>query len=168
MSLALNHAVLPERTISLGKEKSISTEQNSLSTTRGVSSRGTRATTEETAHDLAHVQRSDIIFSAASPDEGALVSAAAYFGFFFVKREADALFVKCQDGAVVKFDLLHTLEFSSKRKRSSVIVRLNDGTVMLYSKGADNVMFERLSQGDDAVDPKVLNATKREVDEMAK
>ena len=61
----------------------------------------------------------------------------------------------------MKFDLLHTLEFSSKRKRSSVIVRLNDGTVMLYSKGADNVMFERLSQGDDAVDPKVLNATKR-------
>ena len=168
LSLALNHGVLPELQLATGKDRSVSTEQKALSTSRGLSARGDRATTEEVVDDLAQLKRSDIIYSAASPDEGSLVSAAAYFGFFFVKRETDALFVRCDGDKVTKFSLLHTLDFTSKRKRSSVIVRLQNGTIMLYSKGADNVMLERLAKDDDAVDPEVLENTSADVDRMAK
>lgn len=38
------------------------------------------------------------------------------------------------------------LEFNSFRKRQSVIIEMPDGNVRLYCKGADNVIFERLSE----------------------
>ncbi|KAJ8785656.1 hypothetical protein J1605_007253 [Eschrichtius robustus] len=44
------------------------------------------------------------------------------------------------------FGILNVLEFSSDRKRMSVIVRTPSGQLRLYCKGADNVIFERLSK----------------------
>ncbi|KAF9625530.1 hypothetical protein IFM89_023841 [Coptis chinensis] len=44
------------------------------------------------------------------------------------------------------YELLHVLEFSSLRKRMSVIVRNEEGQLVLHCKGADSVMFERLSK----------------------
>jgi phospholipid-translocating ATPase len=44
------------------------------------------------------------------------------------------------------YRLLNVLEFNSTRKRMSVIVRDDDGKLLLLSKGADNVMFERLAK----------------------
>lgn len=90
----------------------------------------------------------DIVLSASNPDEAALVYAAKHFGLSFLKRErGDHEVVTIQiDGAMVSFTLLHNLEFSSERKRSSAIVRMADGTIMLFTKGADNVILERLSK----------------------
>lgn len=45
------------------------------------------------------------------------------------------------------FQILHTFPFTSERKRSSVVVRKageEAGGVMVFCKGADNVIFERL------------------------
>ncbi len=42
------------------------------------------------------------------------------------------------------FQILHTFAFTSDRKRSSVVVRKETGGVVLYCKGADNVILERL------------------------
>lgn len=44
------------------------------------------------------------------------------------------------------YRLLHILEFSSSRKRMSVIVRNEENKILLLCKGADSVMFERLSE----------------------
>ena len=41
--------------------------------------------------------------------------------------------------------VLLTMPFTSERRRMSVIVRLRDGTVRMYSKGADGTMLARLS-----------------------
>ena len=49
-------------------------------------------------------------------------------------------------GEKQQFDVCNMLEFSSKRKRMSVIVR-RDGKIKLYCKGADNVIYERLHSG---------------------
>ncbi|CAN8291465.1 unnamed protein product [Cochlearia groenlandica] len=43
------------------------------------------------------------------------------------------------------YKVLNVLEFNSSRKRMSVIVRDEDGKLLLLCKGADSVMFERLS-----------------------
>ena len=54
------------------------------------------------------------------------------------------------NGALHRLELLAVLEFSSDRKRMSVVVRQHDddssGSVRLrlLCKGADNVMLERL------------------------
>ncbi|GFS45111.1 ATPase E1-E2 type family protein [Actinidia rufa] len=44
------------------------------------------------------------------------------------------------------YKLLHILEFSSARKRMSVIVRNEENQLLLLCKGADSGMFERLSE----------------------
>lgn len=46
------------------------------------------------------------------------------------------------------YELLCILDFNNVRKRMSVILR-RDGRLRLYSKGADNVIYERLRDGDD-------------------
>lgn len=42
------------------------------------------------------------------------------------------------------YELLHVLEFSSDRKRMSVIVRTPSNKIQLFCKGADSVIYDRL------------------------
>ncbi|XP_075103273.1 phospholipid-transporting ATPase 3 isoform X4 [Nicotiana tabacum] len=95
-----------------------------------------------------------IRYQAASPDEAALVAAAKNFGFFFYKRTPTLIYVreshvekmgKVQD---IPYEILNVLEFNSTRKRQSVVCRYPDGRLVLYCKGADNVIYERLHDGD--------------------
>ena len=46
-----------------------------------------------------------------------------------------------------QYELLNIIEFTSTRKRMSVIVRTPDGRIKLFIKGADSVILARL--GDD-------------------
>ena len=52
-------------------------------------------------------------------------------------------------GKVETHELLCILDFNNVRKRMSVIVKY-EGKIRLFSKGADNVIFERLAAGQDA------------------
>lgn len=45
-----------------------------------------------------------------------------------------------------EFQILNVCEFNSTRKRMSTVVRAPDGRIKLYCKGADTVIFERLSK----------------------
>ncbi|KAJ4711220.1 Phospholipid-transporting ATPase [Melia azedarach] len=96
-----------------------------------------------------------ITYQAASPDEAALVIAAKNFGFFFYRRTPTMIYVreshvekmgKMQD---VAYEILNVLEFNSTRKRQSVVCRYPDGRLMLYCKGADTVVYERLAEGNE-------------------
>ncbi|KAK9107861.1 hypothetical protein Syun_023872 [Stephania yunnanensis] len=98
-----------------------------------------------------------IKYQAASPDEAALVTAAKNFGFFFYRRTPTTIMVreshiekmgKVQD---VSYEILNVLEFNSTRKRQSVICRYPDGRLVLYCKGADSVIFERLADGQSGI-----------------
>jgi phospholipid-transporting ATPase len=86
----------------------------------------------------------DILYHAASPDERALVEGAKMFGFIFHTRtpayvEMNAL------GHTERYEILNVLEFTSTRKRMSIIARNSRGEIKLYCKGADTVIYERLS-----------------------
>ncbi|XP_052238841.1 phospholipid-transporting ATPase ID-like isoform X1 [Dreissena polymorpha] len=83
-------------------------------------------------------------YQAQSPDEGALVSAARNFGYVFKSRTPNTVTVEIQ-GEEQVYDLLAILDFNNVRKRMSVIVRRN-GKVMLWCKGADSVIYERLDR----------------------
>ncbi|KAF2078368.1 hypothetical protein CYY_000352 [Polysphondylium violaceum] len=95
---------------------------------------------------IPEVEEDKLIYQASSPDECALVNAARYFGFTFTRRTPRAVFIEFQ-GQEYKYDILNVLEFNSTRKRMSVIVRTPSGKLLLYCKGADSVIFERLSPG---------------------
>ncbi|KAF7726201.1 hypothetical protein EC973_008999 [Apophysomyces ossiformis] len=86
-----------------------------------------------------------IVYKAQSPDEAALVATARDVGFTFVTREQDTIVIDAMNERR-EMTLLHVLEFNSTRKRMSVILRSpQDGRVVLLCKGADSVIYERLS-----------------------
>ncbi|GAA6111613.1 phospholipid-transporting ATPase IB isoform X1 [Tachysurus ichikawai] len=86
-----------------------------------------------------------IIYQASSPDEGALVKGAKSLGFVFTARTPHSVIIEAR-GKEMTYELLNVLEFSSNRKRMSVVVRTPEGKLRLYCKGADNVIFERLNE----------------------
>jgi phospholipid-translocating ATPase len=85
-------------------------------------------------------------YKAQSPDEAALVAAARDNGFTFLKREDDRVYLDIM-GTEKVFTILHVIEFSSDRKRMSVLVK-KDGSpeIILLCKGADSVIYERLKK----------------------
>ncbi|KAJ1394716.1 P-type ATPase [Sesbania bispinosa] len=92
-----------------------------------------------------------VSYEAESPDEAAFVIAARELGFEFYERTHTNISLRESDpssGQKIErsYKLLNILEFSSARKRMSVIVRDEEGKLLLLSKGADSVMFERLAK----------------------
>ncbi|KAF9818947.1 hypothetical protein IEO21_02361 [Rhodonia placenta] len=110
-----------------------------------------------------------IAYKAQSPDEAALVQAAADVGFVFRGRDKEILTLQTPfAGAFERWELLNILEFNSSRKRMSVIVRKLDEEeegerLFLLTKGADNVIFERLVPGEE----ELKRSTEVHLDEFA-
>ncbi|GAB2214152.1 hypothetical protein Drorol1_Dr00018492 [Drosera rotundifolia] len=96
-----------------------------------------------------------IVYQAASPDEAALVTAAKNFGFFFYRRTPTMIYVRESHAEKMgkvsdfQYEVLNVLEFNSTRKRQSVVCRYPDDRLVLYCKGADSVIYERLGEGND-------------------
>uniref|UniRef100_A0A2K5YDP4 Phospholipid-transporting ATPase n=1 Tax=Mandrillus leucophaeus TaxID=9568 RepID=A0A2K5YDP4_MANLE len=87
--------------------------------------------------------RHQLLYQAASPDEGALVTAARNFGYVFLSRTQDTITI-VELGEERVYQVLAIMDFNSMRKRMSVLVRKPEGTICLYTKGADTVIFQRL------------------------
>ncbi|XP_078526097.1 phospholipid-transporting ATPase IK-like [Lissotriton helveticus] len=85
----------------------------------------------------------ELVYQAASPDEEALVTAARNFGYVFLARTQDTITVS-ELGVERIYQVLALLDFNSTRKRMSILVREPEGKIKLYTKGADNVILERL------------------------
>ncbi|KAK9868497.1 hypothetical protein WJX84_001581 [Apatococcus fuscideae] len=88
----------------------------------------------------------ELVYQASSPDEEALVQGAALLGFQLIARSLQKVEIDCQ-GEPLEVDVLAVLDFTSDRKRMSILCRLPDGRVRLYCKGADNVIYSRLAKG---------------------
>ncbi|KIJ69189.1 hypothetical protein HYDPIDRAFT_144965 [Hydnomerulius pinastri MD-312] len=108
-----------------------------------------------------------IEYKAQSPDEAALVQAAADVGFIFRGRDREVLQLQTPfSKEIERYELLNILEFTSARKRMSIIVRKldeEDPRLFLLTKGADNVIFERLKAGGD----ELKRTTEEHLDDFA-
>lgn len=87
-------------------------------------------------------------FQASSPDELALVRAAQELGYAVTHRNSQSITLEISqaDGMpeTMKFEILDVIEFSSVRKRMSIIVRYPDGRIAIVCKGADSTILPRL------------------------
>ncbi|KAK3847769.1 MAG: hypothetical protein J3R72DRAFT_135790 [Linnemannia gamsii] len=89
-------------------------------------------------------------YQAASPDENALVAGAKELGFVFIERSRGGIRVRSMPASPDEtptedfYEILNIIEFSSKRKRMSVIYRMPDGQICLFTKGADSIILERV------------------------
>ena len=90
-----------------------------------------------------------IIYNSPSPDELALVNFAKLSGYEYLGTDKeDIIHLKVtnllnKEAKNLEFKLEHILQFSSKRKRMSVIVRNPKGELVLYIKGADSIVLPR-------------------------
>lgn len=87
-------------------------------------------------------------YQAQSPDEAALVGAARNFGYVFKSRTPNSITIEV-GGKEETYELLCILDFNNFRKRMSVLLR-KDGVLTLFCKGADTMIFERLSKESDS------------------
>lgn len=87
-----------------------------------------------------------IVFKAQSPDEAALVATARDMGFTVLGVTSDGIKLNVM-GKEIHYPILNTIEFNSSRKRMSAIVKFPDGTIRLFCKGADSVIYSRLKRG---------------------
>ncbi|KAF0696732.1 Aste57867_12534 [Aphanomyces stellatus] len=102
-----------------------------------------------------------LVYSAISPDEEALVCAAKHFDITLLKHDTTSVTIS-RFGEIVHFDILQMFEFSSERKKSSIIVReRGKKSLMLYCKGADTVVFPALRAHVDSREEKRYNDMKQ-------
>ncbi|KAK0098029.1 hypothetical protein PV326_011702 [Microctonus aethiopoides] len=85
-------------------------------------------------------------YQAASADEKALVEASARCGVVLTACNGDEIEIRVGN-ETLSFTKLDTLEFTSERKRMSVIVQDTAGDVWLYCKGADSEIFPIINEG---------------------
>lgn len=88
-----------------------------------------------------------IVYKAQSPDEAALVATARDMGFTVLGKTSDGINLNVM-GEDRHYPILNTIEFNSSRKRMSAIVKMPDGSLVLYCKGADSVIYSRLKRGE--------------------
>ncbi|KAL5277152.1 ATP11B family protein [Megaselia abdita] len=93
-------------------------------------------------------------YQASSPDEKALVEACAHIGYVYLGDDDEILKIKVlpphmdysrpayvPKAKELNFERLHVLEFTSDRKRMSVIVRDEKQDIYIYTKGAESYVF---------------------------
>ncbi|XP_015172643.1 PREDICTED: probable phospholipid-transporting ATPase IF [Polistes dominula] len=86
-------------------------------------------------------------YQATSTDEKALVEASARCGVVFYKNTSNVMEIKINDSILI-FQKIDVLEFSSDRKRMSVILKDTADDLWLYCKGADTSILPLIVQGD--------------------
>ncbi|RDX67499.1 Phospholipid-transporting ATPase 2, partial [Mucuna pruriens] len=80
----------------------------------------------------------DILYKAQSQDEDALVHAAAQLNMVYFNRSGKVKF----NSSILQYEVLETLEFTSDRKRMSVVLKdCQNGKILLLSKGADEAIL---------------------------
>lgn len=148
LSIALCHTCLPRKIVT--ERDSIGSIENARDVdSNGSDSSGGADGTVGVAHGDDIEEK--IEYQAASPDELALVQAACDMGFVVYDKKMKKLTLKTYprgfDGEpeFTVYEILDVVDFTSARKRMSVIVKFPDGSINLFCKGADNVIMERLS-----------------------
>jgi len=92
---------------------------------------------------ITDISSNELTYSAISPDEQALVCAAKHFGIVLLRHNTTSVTLRLF-GQEVSYEVLNMFEFTSERKKSSILCRLRDNKIMLFCKGADSVILPAL------------------------
>lgn len=88
-----------------------------------------------------------IDFQATSPDEVALLKAAEELGYLLMDRRGNVIVIKnsvAGHAHLEEYHVLNVIDFTSQRKRMSVVVRMPDGRTCIICKGADSTIMQLL------------------------
>mmetsp|Transcript_9308 Transcript_9308/g.20283 ORF Transcript_9308/g.20283 Transcript_9308/m.20283 type:complete len:1212 (-) Transcript_9308:89-3724(-) len=85
--------------------------------------------------------------NAESPDEEAFVEGASKLGVKLCNTDDGCTIVRLPDKSMRRYQVLAVNPFNSTRKRMSIVLCREDNSLVLFMKGADNKMFERVAKG---------------------
>ncbi|EGR31117.1 phospholipid-translocating p-type flippase family protein, putative [Ichthyophthirius multifiliis] len=106
----------------------------------------------------------ETVYMQQSPDEQALVNFAKFSGIEFRTRDMnDNIYIRHMN-ITYKFKILQTFEFDSLRQRQSVIIQNEDGEIIIYCKGNDQILSEKASKNTDQI---MLIYLKEKLNEMS-
>ena len=108
----------------------------------------------------------NINYHGSSPDENALVYFARSQKYILKNISIDKTITLEINNEELNYKLLNVLEYSSERKRMSVIVKNPQGKIILYAKGADS-MIEKLLEPKNKFS-KEYSSTVNNLDKFAK
>jgi len=117
-------------------------------------------------HTIIIQRKDDVIdYNASSPDELALTNAARFFGIVFEDRDADNNIIihNQMTNEREQYELLNVIEFTSARKRMTVIVKDPTGKIICMTKGADSHVLPRMAPGQE----QLIATTNTYIDEYA-
>jgi len=108
----------------------------------------------------------EIIYKASSPDEEALVKAAYQLGIKFINRTPTQLTISVMnDSDQHTYQILHTFDFTSDRKRMSVVLLDDKNNIKIITKGADEVIFQKLNHETNSTHS--IDTYRSQIDEFA-
>lgn len=119
-----------------------------------------------TAIPSPHEKTGKTVYESQSPDESALLIGTEQNKALLKSREKGNVTIEVR-GKTEVYALLNTLEFSSDRKRMTVIVRAPSREILMICKGADNIVFQRLSKNALVNSPEELAAAQKALDSFA-
>ncbi len=102
-------------------------------------------------------------YRASSPDEVALVEAAARAGVVLTFRDSDSVHITVC-GVLEKYKVLQVLDFNSDRKRMTVVLRnMQTNALLMLVKGADEVLEDKFLK----TEATVLGTTNEHLNQFA-
>ena len=84
-------------------------------------------------------------YQGSSPDELSMVTVASELGYKFTKRSSGSINLEIRN-ELIGIEVFAVIEFTSARKRMSVVALLPDNNYYLFCKGADSIILDRLNQ----------------------
>lgn len=84
-------------------------------------------------------------FHGQSTDEVALLEMTKKLDYNFVERTHDSIILDISHRGVNEYKILEKFDFTSDRRRMSVVVKTPSGEIYLLTKGADSAIFALLS-----------------------
>lgn len=102
-----------------------------------------------------------ISYFVSSPDQKALILAAREFGVTLVSRTHDVIELNIR-GSIHMYEVKCDFEFTSDRRRTSVIVKTPSNELILFVIGADDVILKRCIG-----DPSMLEITRNHIEDFS-
>ncbi|OUM64839.1 hypothetical protein PIROE2DRAFT_25148, partial [Piromyces sp. E2] len=111
-------------------------------------------------------QNYNIAYESQSPDEVALIQGLTHCGVRLLTHTKHDISIQLFD-SYEEFSIEMLTEFSSERKRMSILVKDKDNNYTLYCKGADDVIMERLSTDPTINSEKIISSTRSALKEFS-
>lgn len=151
LSIAICHTCLPRKVKMDNDDNNSSIDIDSIDNSQGehLNPFSTNNNVDDNDNDSDEIQ-----YQASSPDELALIQAANEMGFILFENKQNIIKLKTypngfeSEAKITEYKILDIIEFSSARKRMSIIVKFPDDKIVMFCKGADNVIIDKLKNSE--------------------